>query len=145
VDLQGRCRPLTQTEPAPNQPAISAPIRSRSGSETRQRQSALRIRLNEAEHAAVVESAERAGLTLAGYARAVLLATAPLRQSRRPPANKAELAVILGQLGKIGSNVNQLARAANARLPILDDDLSAALAVLVEMRAALMTALGRAP
>lgn len=116
-----------------------------SGSEQRQRQDALRIRLTEAERATVSEAAERAGLSLAGYARAVLLAAEPLRQSRRPPATKAELAVILGQLGKIGSNVNQLARASNSETVIAAGELAAASAAILEIRDAIMAALGREP
>ena len=116
-----------------------------SGSEQRQRQEALRIRLTPAEHATIEAAADRAGLSLAGYARSVLLAAEPPRQSRRPPANKAELAVILGQLGKIGSNVNQIARVLNSGGDLDPPELATALAEIDAMHAAIMAALGRVP
>jgi len=116
-----------------------------SGSDKRQRQMALRVRLTEAEHVAVSQAADRAGLSVAGYARALLLAAEPLRQSRRPPATKAELAAILGQLGKVGSNINQLAHASNSETVIAASELAAASAAVLAMRDTIMTALGRQP
>jgi hypothetical protein len=116
-----------------------------SGSEQRQRQAALRVRLTEGEQAQLAAAAERAGLTLAGYARSVLLAAPPLRQSRRPPVERAELSRLLAQLGKIGSNVNQLARAANTAAEVAEADLRAAAADLAILRTAIMAALGREP
>ena len=116
-----------------------------SGSETRLRNSHLKVRLTATERSTLDEAAERAGLSLAGYARSVLLAAEPLRQSRRPPATKAELAVILGQLGKVGSNLNQLARASNSETVIAADELAHASAAILDMRTAIMAALGREP
>ncbi|MBF0562025.1 MAG: plasmid mobilization relaxosome protein MobC, partial [Alphaproteobacteria bacterium] len=75
-----------------------------SGSETRQRQNSLRVRLTDAERTALDGAAERAGLSLASYARQVLLAAPPPRQARRPPVEKAELGRLVAQIGKIGSN-----------------------------------------
>lgn len=116
-----------------------------SGSDKRQRQLALRVRLSETEHSALSEAADRAGLSLAGYARSLLLAAEPLRQSRRPPATKAELAMILGHLGKVGSNVNQIARASNSETIIAASELVAASEAILAMRDAIMVALGRVP
>jgi Bacterial mobilisation protein (MobC) len=116
------------------------------GSEKRQRQQVLGIRLTADEHAALTAASERAGLALAGYARSQLLSAPPLRQARRPPVERAELARLLGELGKVGSNVNQMARALNgggaAPVPA---DLAAMQADIAEIRAAIMLALGRAP
>lgn len=116
-----------------------------SGSENRQRTSHVMVRLTPEERAALDAAAARGGLSLAGYARSVLLTAAPLRQSRRPPVERAELARLLGQVGKIGGNVNQIARVLNGggeadppALAGLRDDIAA-------MRAAIMGALGREP
>lgn len=116
-----------------------------SGSETRQRQAALRIRLTAAEHAAITAASERAGLSLAGYARSQLLSAPPVRQARRPPVERAELARLLAELGKIGSNVNQIARALNGGGDAVPSDLAGAQADIAAIRAAIMLALGRAP
>lgn len=95
----------------------AAPIpmrRPRSGSETRQRSAApARMRLSADERAQLEAAAERAGLTLAAYMRHQCLGTAGPRAQRRPPVERAALAQLLGQLGKVGGNLNQVARALN--------------------------------
>ena len=59
---------------------------------------------------------------------------------------KAELARLLGELGKVGSNVNQIARAFNQHQgsPSLKE-LTEMKGELVAMRTAIMKALGREP
>jgi len=113
-------------------------------SEKRQRDALLQVRLTAAERATLDAAAERAGLSLAGYARSTLLSAPPVRQARRPPVERAELARLLAQLGKIGSNVNQIARVLNS-----DGDTPPELAGVPEdiaiMRAAIMAALGWQP
>ena len=115
-----------------------------SGSEQRQRTAHLMVRLTPAERGALDGAAERAGLSLAGYARATLLTAPPVRQARRPPVERAELVRLLAQLGKIGSNVNQIARVLNSggdtppELVGVPEDIAT-------IRAAIMAALGREP
>lgn len=114
-----------------------------SGSETRQRKKVLLIRLTEAEQAQLVEAADRAGLTLASYARKMLLSAPPPRQGRRPPADKVELGRIVAHLGKIGGNLNQLARAANTGVAVDGVALAEEMGELAVTRALLRAALGR--
>ena len=59
----------------------------------------------------------------------------------------AELVRILSQLGKIGSNVNQIARAVNSGDDPngLSDDIKAAVVALAEIHAAAASALGWKP
>ncbi len=85
-----------------------------SGSEKRQRQKMVRVRLTDEEQAEIISRADRAGLSVAGYVRSTALDKPAPRQSRRPSVNHQELAFILAQLGKLGSNVNQMARVANS-------------------------------
>ncbi len=73
----------------------------------------LTVRLSPAERADLASRAERAGLSVGGYFRAAVLASPLPRSSRRPPADATELARLLAAVGKIGSNVNQLAYVAN--------------------------------
>ncbi len=99
----------------------NAPARSRSGSEKRQRTKVRPIRLDEAELAECENAASRFGLTFSSFGRSAMLSIArgaalkglPVRSVRRPPVEKEMLAKLLGQLGKVGSNVNQVARAAH--------------------------------
>lgn len=116
-----------------------------SGSEKRQRQKALRLRLTDDEQATIADAAERAGLSLASYARQALLAAPPPRQVRRPPVEKVELARLVAHIGKIGSNLNQLAHIGNAGGVVDGVALAAELGELALVRAAIYAALGRDP
>ena len=111
-------------------------------SEKRKRQFRVTIRLDEAEHTQINDRAENAGLTLSGYFRSAVLNTPPPPQSRRPPVDRAELAKLLAAIGRIGNNVNQLARVANAGSWPESKDLSKARADIKWIRTTLMKALG---
>jgi len=117
------------------------------GTDKRQREFVISFRVGGDEYEHIQTEADQAGVTVGTFARDVLVNARAPRRVRRPPAAKAELVRILGELGKIGSNVNQLAHKANiGQLRLLDpmvllqlqDDLE-------ELRDALMTALGRQP
>jgi hypothetical protein len=117
-----------------------------SGSEKRVRNRQLPpVRLSDDEYAVVLAAAARAGLATSSYARETLLGAPTPRQVRRPPVERRELARILGELGKIGGNLNQLARAANQGLLVYDNEILVALGGLTVLREALLKALGREP
>jgi hypothetical protein len=116
-----------------------------SGTEKRVRTAHLTIRLAPDERAALDAAAEEAGLTAGSYARQRLLGARVPRSIQRRPPDRRVLVYLLGQLGRIGNNLNQLARLGNAGQPV---DLQAertALGQLAEMRNALLMALGRLP
>jgi len=115
------------------------------GSEKRVRNRHLTVRLSEDERAAIDEAAERAGLMPGSYARQVLLGAPAPRQVRRPPVERRELARLLGAVGHIGGNLNQLAKSANAGVVVYEGEVASAARALVEMRDALLQALGREP
>ena len=118
-----------------------------SGSEKRRRDKLVQIRLSPEEVEVVAASAERAGLTVGSFARQALLAGPAPRAVRRPPVELAALAQILAAVGKVGGQVSQLASAAKAgRLSMMGPGpIEEMKAELVEIRAALMSALGRNP
>lgn len=116
-----------------------------SGTEKRARSTHLTIRLSPDERAAIVSAAERAGITLGSYARQVILDAPPPRQARRPPIERRELARLLGELGKIGSNINQLAKSTNQGLTVYQNEILVALGGLKVVREAILAALGREP
>lgn len=91
----------------------SEPYRCRRGSETRKKTFAVTTRYDAQEYAELEEAASRAGLTRASYQRVQALAKPRTRSTRRAPVEKKLLGRLLGQIGKIGSNLNQIARAAN--------------------------------
>lgn len=115
------------------------------GSETRVRSPNVTFRVSPDERAEIDRKAERAGLTIGSYARKTLLDAEPPRQVRRPVAEKAILVRILGELGKVGGNLNQFARSANTGTVLYEDDIARELDGLRVVRDAILSALGRTP
>jgi hypothetical protein len=89
------------------------------------------------------QRSEQAGLAAASYARQVLLDAPAPRQVRRPPVERKELARLLGEIGRVGNNLNQLAHTANTGEPTDRRDLLVVLQSLVDVRNAILEALGR--
>lgn len=121
--------------------------KTKSGSETRQRQKGIRLRVTPAEQAEIEARAARAGLSVSGYLRALAFGTdtPQPRASRRPSVDKEALVRLRYELRKIGGNLNQIAHAVNAGKGL---DAPAFAALYAEHAAALkaiMAALGREP
>ena len=121
----------------------TAPWRGRRRAEDA-KTSFISVRCTAEERAAIDEAARTAGLSVGAYLRTLALGKAGPRAVRRPPIERKELARLLGHLGKVGSNINQLAHAFNSRgrVPALAE-LNRIREYVGEMRNALMTALGR--
>lgn len=101
-------------EAQPPPPPAANGKRSRSGTDKRKKSVPVTTRYDAAELAALDEAASRAGLTRASYQRVQTLSTPPkTRSTRRAPIEREMLALALGQLGRVGNNLNQIARAAN--------------------------------
>ena len=115
------------------------------GSEKRARTAHLTIRLTPDERASIDEDAERAGLTAGSYSRQILLGAPAPRQVRRPPVERRELVRLLGALGHVGGNLNQLAHMAHSIFPVDRHALLETLNGLAAVRDAILKALGRAP
>lgn len=115
-----------------------------SGSEKRIRKP-FSIRLSDDERAIIDAKAERAGLEIGSYARETLLDAPAPRQVRRPLVERKELSRLLGELGKIGSNLNQLTKSANAGITLYENEVRGILASLATVRDAILKALGREP
>jgi Bacterial mobilisation protein (MobC) len=104
----------------------------------------VHIRCTAGEHALITEKADKAGLSAGAYLRTLAIGTAGPRAVRRPPVEKEELARVLGELGRLGSNVNQIARVVNTTGNLAaTSNLASIEAEVQTMRAALMKALGR--
>lgn len=104
----------------------------------------ISVRCNSEEYLTITVRAARAGLTAGAFLRQRAVGSAGPGAIRRPTPRTEELSRILGQLGKIGSNLNQIAKAYNSRaiMPGLADILAARREV-GEMHQAVMKALGR--
>jgi hypothetical protein len=108
------------------------------------KQAFIAVRCTAQERAAITEAAAKSGLAVGAYLRATALGSPGPRAVRRPPIERTELARLLGHLGKVGSNINQLAYGYNraGTLPGFPEMLAIRREV-GEMREALMKALGR--
>jgi hypothetical protein len=73
----------------------------------------IAVRCTIEQHVTIRERAIQSGLSIGAFLRARALGDPGPRSVRRPRAGQAELAQLLGHVGKIGSNVNQIARVAN--------------------------------
>lgn len=100
------------------------------------------VRLSDQERAELECRAAAAGLTLGGYWKSAVFNLPPPRKSRRPQVDRVELARLLGAIGRLGNNVNQISRALNAGSSIEISEISQAFNDLSDMRGALMVALG---
>lgn len=114
-----------------------------SGSDKRQREHALRVRLSDDEAAEIRKRADRAGLSVSAYLRACALDTNPLRAERQPSINRREVARLIGELGKLSEAFRQAAKVADReRCSLL---IEAAGRDFAELRALCFEALGREP
>jgi hypothetical protein len=115
-----------------------------SGTEQRQRLRTIAVRCTDTEYAVIQEKASNAGLFAAANLRAAALGNPGLRAVRRQPVDRQELCRLLGELGRVGNNLNQIARALNVddRPPL--PEITAALADFSAMRVLIHAALGKA-
>lgn len=110
------------------------------------------FRVTDASYNRLKDDADRAGVSISDYLRSLSL-NAPLpRKARLSPAAKINVGKFIGEMGRIGNNLNQLAHGANTAksigdytlMPRAEDVISACDAVkklLQEVRAELKNAL----
>jgi hypothetical protein len=89
----------------------------------------IAVRVTAADRARIMEKAQESGLKIGGYLRALALGSAGPRAVKRPRVEREQLARILGETGKLRSNVNQIAKWSNT------EKASASLAELAQIRA----------
>jgi hypothetical protein len=124
------------------------PKKAASGSQTRQRTKQAAMPCTPKERAEIEAKAARAGLTVAGYLRALAFGkdTPQPRAARRPPLEKQELIALRYELRKIGGNLNQTAHHLNQGQGLDAQSRAVLHAALAEHRAALaaiLAALGQ--
>ena len=119
---------------------------STSGSQKRKVTARLAINCTPAQKAAIMEKIDATGLSPSAMCLAVLL-DVPLPPRRRPSVDTVLLAKVLAELGKIGSNINQIAYHLNAGRPgdTMEALITEALRDLLEMRGGCMRVLGLEP
>lgn len=113
-----------------------------SRSQTRQRRHSVNVALTETERAQIETDAGAVGLSLSGYARSRLLGDVTPGTRKRPSRDVEALARLSGQLGKVGGNLNQLARLGNQGQLVAPAELAACLAEVRALAVRLDEALG---
>jgi hypothetical protein len=102
----------------------------------------IAVRVTKADRARITEKAQESGLKIGGYLRALALGSAGPRAVKRPRVEREQLARILGETGKLRSNVNQIAKWANTeKSPASQAVLEQIHADITLMRDAVMQAL----
>jgi len=101
-------------------------------SQTRKRGKILAARFADAEAEEIEAKARAAGVSVAGYLRESALEreTPGTLQRTAPLPDRQALVLLLGRLGKIGANLNQLAKLGNQGQPVPTLELSATLAAV---------------
>jgi len=87
--------------------------RRKSGSNKRKRAKVVFTRLDEDEHAKLIAHAAKARLTVSSFMRLAVLGVKPPRKDARATPRQRLAAEFQAELGRIGNNINQLARVAN--------------------------------
>lgn len=123
--------------------STTASPEQRKKSETRQRTKCLPVRLTPAEHSYLKEVAASSGLKMGAYIRQSVLGVPGERAQKAPSPDKEALALMLAHIGKVGGNINQLAKRANTDGfgSITEDQFIDMKAQISAMRAMLMVAL----
>jgi hypothetical protein len=104
----------------------------------------IAVRCTVKQHSAIKEGAAKAGLSVGAYLRSLAVEHPGPRSVRRPRPGDTELARLLGHIGKLGSNVNQIAKIANTyRRPPGQSALSVMRKDVGRMRNAVLKALRR--
>jgi hypothetical protein len=112
-----------------------------SGSDKRQRGETVTVRLTKDERDTLDALASRSGLAAGAFMRAAAFGDAGPRAQRRPPIDHVALRQMLGQWGRIGNNLNQIAKHLNAGGPVNIPELKEALAGHPDIRIAILRAL----
>jgi hypothetical protein len=114
-----------------------------SGSQKRKLTARIAVNCTPKQKAGIVAKCAAAGYSPSAFVLNILLGL-PLPERRHPDVDTQMLAKVLAELGKIGSNINQIAHHLNAGRPgdAMEGSVDAAMNELLEWRMALMQALG---
>ncbi len=133
--------------PAPDragEPAKAAPWKGRKRSSGDEKGKRFEFRISQADLVELERRAQSAGLTAGAYIRKLAVGSAGPRHKKRATVNNEAVAKLLFEIGKIGGNVNQLAKWANTekRLAPSHASIKAMQRELAAMRDQLTEALG---
>lgn len=97
---------------------------------------------DEADREELKRRAAISNLSVGGYIKSEIFDRPPPRRSRIPHVNIVELARLQGLLGRVSNNLNQIAKMGHVQGEFSIPELTIALNELIDMREAIMNALG---
>jgi hypothetical protein len=112
-----------------------------SGSNIRQRSETVTVRLTKEERATLDDLSSRSGLAAGAFMRAATFGGTGPRAQRRPPVEHKTLRQLVGHCGRIGNNINQIAKNLNSGRKPNIPELREALAAYLQIRDAILAAL----
>ena len=124
--------------------ALTDPEGRGTASHVTTRPTRLPFRVTDEERMEIKAKAEQAGLTSGSYIRARALKNPVTLTMPRPRIEQADLAKLLGLLGNVSSNVNQIARQLNSDGEVAVVDVREVLAAVQTAGTAIIESLGRA-
>lgn len=101
-------------------------------SESRQKGRVVPFRVSAEEYAELTCLAEREGLSVGSYVRSRCLEKPTTRARRKPAIEQVAVSQLIGELGRVKNNLNQLAKKANSG-NFVTGEILAALAVIQEI------------
>ena len=118
------------------------PNAKKSGSDKRQRNGQIAFRVTEEERAQIEAAADAAELTVGSFVRGKILKKLVTKPTYRPSLDREILGRALGMLGKVGNNINQLAKHANSGGHVSNAELLKALNDFAILREQILKAIG---
>ena len=113
----------------------------KSGSETRQKSGMLGLRVSPEERSEIEDAAAAMEVSIASYIRDCVLTSPQTKKTRKPSIERAKLAHILGQLGKVKVSLDQIARRTNEDKGVGLERVGKALDEVSEMKKLIVEAL----
>lgn len=113
------------------------------GTENRQKSGMIGFRVSPEERAEIEMAAAASGLTVGSFVREKLLKASTTRQTRKPALDLILLSKLLGQLGKIGGNLNQIAKRLNEGRGVGSERIVVVLSELSILKESILKALRR--
>ena len=115
---------------------------ARSGTEQRQKSSQLAFRVSPEERAQIEAAADAAELTIGSFVRGKMLKKIVTKEVRRPSIDREILGRALGMLGKVGSNINQIAKHLNSGGNVPNAEIAKALNDVSFLKEKILKAIG---
>ena len=118
------------------------PKAAKSGSENRQRSGQIAFRVTHEERAQIEAAADAEELTIGSFVRGKILKKIVTKEVRRPSIDREILGRALGMLGKVGSNINQIAKHLNSGGNVPNAEIAKALNDVSFLKEQILKAIG---